>query len=238
MAAPLVLWVFWFGPLGPVRRASIDKLTKHAGVNVTLLTDSNYTRVGTLHPLALSPALSKVHLSDYLRAYVMHHYGGAYQDVKPTRINWRDQLSTLNHDPDSWFVGAEETPYFQRNPAWDRAFGEAGLLLPYSAVRSSAAHCVTSNGYYAVKPYTPLTREWLALATLKMTVHSKMVRLHPAPRPRCCTTYRENGYPIYWTELHGDLLHPLQVKHCRHVTRFDRAAVAHVGQYRDAEEEG
>jgi hypothetical protein len=100
LAAPLVLWVFWFGPLGPVRRASIDKITKHAGVNVTLLTDSNYTRVGTLHPLALSPALSKNHLSDYLRAYVMHHYGRAYQDVKPTSINWREKLMRLNGDSD------------------------------------------------------------------------------------------------------------------------------------------
>lgn len=235
MMAPRMLWLFWFGSLGPVRRRSIDMIMATAGVEVTLLTDLNYTKVlerAKLHPLALSPALSKVHLSDYLRAFVMHHYGGAYQDVKPTKIDWSDKLAALNNDSNAWFIGADEHPGFKANPAWDVDFGKDGLLPSYSYVRSKSKHCITSNGYYAAKPNTPLTERWLQLVTKKMTHFAASVELHPAPKPRCCPPKEHlmNGYPIYWTELHGNLLHPLQTVFCRHVKRFK---AIYVGAYRD-----
>lgn len=229
-SAPFVLWLFWFGPIGPVRQSSINSIKRAAGVNVTVLGDSNYTQVGDLHPLALSPALSKNHLSDYLRAFVMHKYGGAYQDVKPTTINWKDKISRLNENRHALFLGADEQPYFKFHPAWDKTFGNAGILLPYSLVQKHGPQCVTSNCYYAAKPNTAFTQEWLHLVTQKMTIHMHSVRLHPAPFPRCCTAYKNNGYPIYWSELHGDLLHPLQVKYCRNIMKFEEI---HVGKYRD-----
>lgn len=208
-------------------------IIRHAGVNVILLTDSNYTSVlgrDNLHPLALSPALSKNHLSDYLRAFVMHHYGGAYQDIKPTRIDWKAKLDVLNGDAAMWFLGADEHPGFKQSPAWDVTFGKSGLLPGYDFVKSRSARCVTSNCYYAAKPQTPLTERWLALVTKKMTLHAAGVERHPATSPRCCLPGPRTQYPIYWTELHGDLLHPLQTVFCGHIARFE---AIYVGKYRD-----
>ena len=114
--APLCLWIMWFGKMGPTRRKSIERITRSAGVRVILLTEKNFTSVGDdLHPVATSGVLSKNHLSDYMRAYLMHKYGGAYQDVKPTQINWKRQLEALNGDDDAWFIGSDELAYFQKS---------------------------------------------------------------------------------------------------------------------------
>lgn len=233
--APFVLWIMWFGPLGPTRRQSIERITRNARVPVTLLTEENFTTVGSdLHYVAKSGVLSKNHLADYLRAYVMHHFGGAYQDVKPTQIDWRAQLERLNGDDDAWFIGSEELPYFKHHPAWDKDFGNRGLLLPYATVAAQGGQCVTSNCYYAAKPYTPLTQRWLDLVTRKLDEYTPALFAHPAPYPRCCVQYKEAGYPLYWTELHGDLLHPLQVEYCRTIRTFYRIVV---NNYRDVGKE-
>lgn len=233
--APLALWLMWFGPMGPTRRRSIDQIKRHAGVPVHLLTEDNFTDVGgDLPAIVKSDPLSKNHRADFLRAYVMHHYGGAYQDIKPTIINWRHHLQRLNGNSTLWFIGAEELPYFKLNPAWDRAFGNRGLLPPYAKVKSKSYRCVTSNGYYAAKPQTPLTRRWLSLARRKLSEHADQILKHPAPMPRCCTQYRLGGYPVYWTELHGDLLHPLQTVYCKRISTFGTVTV---GRYRDSIED-
>jgi hypothetical protein len=234
--APFVLWVMWFGPMGPTRRQSLERITRSAHVNVVLLTDKNFTSVGSdLHPVATSGVLSKNHLSDYLRAYVMHHYGGAYQDVKPTQINWREQIERLNANKSSWFVGSEELPYFKKHPAWDKSFGERGILPPYSSIASQGANCVTSNGYYAAKPNTPLTTTWLDLVSRKLDEHARALFAHPPPYHRCCfPPQKANGYPLYWTELHGNLLHPLQVTYCHAITTFYKIFVRN---YRDGIED-
>ena len=229
--APYMLWIFWFGPMGPVRQKSIDTIKRTAGVSVIVLGDLNYTTVGDLHPLALSPALSKVHLSDYLRAFVMQKFGGAYQDVKPTTIDWKSKIAHLNSHDNLWFFGADELPWHKSHPAWDKQFGTTGLLPSYSIVKKLGPACVTSNGYYAAKPNTALTKRWLDLVTQKMAIYLQSVQLHPAPRPRCCTKYKENGYPIYWSELHGDILQPLQVVHCRRIARFE--SIVMTKKYKD-----
>src|SRR5579872_1964696 len=40
--------------------------------------------------------LSEVHKSDYLRCYLMHHYGGGYTDIKTTVNRWDDCFERLH----------------------------------------------------------------------------------------------------------------------------------------------
>lgn len=61
------------------------------------------------HPL--HPAygdLSLVHRSDYLRAYLLHHYGGVYCDVKRGYGDLRASLDSIEHKPDVWVLGYRE----------------------------------------------------------------------------------------------------------------------------------
>lgn len=48
--------------------------------------------------------LSLVHRSDYLRAYLMYHHGGAYTDLKRQRGSLTEAIELLNADPDRWLV--------------------------------------------------------------------------------------------------------------------------------------
>lgn len=39
--------------------------------------------------------LSATHKADYLRCYLMHHYGGGYTDIKPTQKDWSGFFSSM-----------------------------------------------------------------------------------------------------------------------------------------------
>jgi hypothetical protein len=44
------------------------------------------------------PLLTPIHKSDYARAYLMHHYGGGYGDVKHYQFDWRPYLERLEQN--------------------------------------------------------------------------------------------------------------------------------------------
>ena len=50
------------------------------------------------------PYLSQVHASDYLRMYLLHHYGGGYTDIKFTYKQW-DTAFELLRDSDAELLG-------------------------------------------------------------------------------------------------------------------------------------
>ncbi|MGB0126559.1 MAG: hypothetical protein WBP72_02895, partial [Rhodocyclaceae bacterium] len=48
-----------------------------------------------LHPAF--PYLSSTHKADYLRCYLMHHYGGGYTDIKPTAKTWGEYFEQIEN---------------------------------------------------------------------------------------------------------------------------------------------
>lgn len=201
---PPVLYCMWTGDneLTPKRRKSLEALRRqNHDIELRLITpESLEDNLAPGHPL--HPAyqyLSTNHRSDYLRAYFMHHYGGAYADIKPFKGNFTHLISMINETSDSWGGGAPE-----RDPNHvSAASGPLGdeqrrnfALVPYPAA-------------FAFRPRTPLTSEWLAEVERRLNYFSDLLEARPAVDP----FGMKAGYPVPWNSLHGSIFGPLCLKY-------------------------
>jgi hypothetical protein len=147
--------------------------------------------------------LSETHKSDYLRCYLMHHYGGGYTDIKMTVIRW-DHLFDQLGESSLYGLGYTE-------------LGPHGV----APVRGELGHTLRRNyrsligcGAFIFKKNTDLTRSWFeALHDLLDNKLENLMR-NPARSPRDRLKARnEDGtvsrYPLAWTELMGGIFHPV-----------------------------
>ncbi len=144
-----------------------------------------------LHPAYEDLAL--IHRSDYLRAYLLHHHGGGYTDVKAAQHRWRPMLDELNRDQDAWLLGYRELSYRFVAPAEPRTHRR---LLTHHAR-------LLGNGAYIVRPRTPFTRAWLAEAERRLDGWEEALGSSPGDvfgGPR--------GYPLPFYGLLGEIFHP------------------------------
>ena len=96
---------FWTDatPMSEQRAARLRELVATASpCKVTLHTPSTISSLqvpgAPFH--AAYPHLSAVHRADYLRAYVMHHHGGGYTDIKtPYGWTWYDAFRDFELNP-------------------------------------------------------------------------------------------------------------------------------------------
>ena len=99
----------WLGDeeINEYRRKSIDNLPK----NIVLITKDNLNDYilpnYPLHPVY--EYLSTIHKSDYLRCYLMYHYGGGYSDVKFTNIDWEKAFDKMDQNENIWIMGVKTT---------------------------------------------------------------------------------------------------------------------------------
>lgn len=204
---PHVIRCFWTGdnPLTPNRVRGLDILrADNPTTPVDLVTPERVARlVVDGHPL--HPAyefLSAVHRSDYLRAYVSHHRGGGYSDIKPSGASWESAFEQFS-DPQVWFVGYPEVD--------SDICANLGGRLVSDLQRHFASLC--GNGAFVVRPRTPLTAEWLAEVHRRLDYHLADLQRHPATDP-----YGTNAdYPVTWIGIMSNVLHPLQLKYLPHL---------------------
>ena len=107
------LWCVWAGdnPMTVNRMHSLDTLKElNPELELTLVTPSNLHRfIVPAHPLHEAyPHLSLPHRSDYLRAYFLHHYGGAYADIKSMGAGMADPVLSVRASDGPWVVGYPE----------------------------------------------------------------------------------------------------------------------------------
>lgn len=107
--APNIVWCAWTGDneLSPNRKAALESIrASNPAGDVILVTPENVADFmvegSPFHPIY--EHLSLVHRSDYLRAYLMYHHGGAYTDLKRQRGSLTEAIELLNADPDRWLV--------------------------------------------------------------------------------------------------------------------------------------
>ena len=220
-AVPRRVLAFWTGTnaMSPARAQAFDGLRSGAiGVPVELITPERLAEIEVPdHPF--HPAyehLSLVHRSDYLRAYAMQHHGGGYCDVKLVERSWLPAFERIDADADSWMIGYPEVS----------ARHVAGL--PGRLGRHLRRHFASlpGMGAYILRPGTPLTAEWLAEVERRLDRYAAALAQHPGD------AYGRNpGYPIGWTELLGEVLQPLALKHNRHI-RLDGRIAPVMSDYR------
>lgn len=216
-SVPQVIWCFWSGePMNENRQRSFNLMKKHMGVPLCLVTDSNlHEFIVEGHPLHETyEYLSPVHKSDYLRIYLLHHYGGGWHDIKPTMTNYKVAWEEFEK-PEVYLVGK---PEIKGGPA--KVYDENGLWMP-----KYWSELVATNRWIG-KPDTPFSKELYEKVNLLLDEKSALLKKFPARH--AYDKKKKNflgmvpgsskGYPLQWT-VFGDLFHPLNYKYRKYINR-------------------
>lgn len=206
-----VIYVFWTGnnPMTENRLQSLKNLKTRSGIEIQLITPENVQNF-ILPDYPLHPAyeyLSLVHRSDYLRCYFMHHFGGGYSDLKSCQHSWSPIFDKLQKSS-AWLIGypelrktdlgARDLPQVRKN------------MVSYLSQ-------ITGNGAYICRAYTPFTTEWYAELHQRLDAKYEIVKQNPG------NVWGDNtGYPFQWSELNGDITHPLILKYMQFTLKDER----------------
>ncbi|GAA5108201.1 hypothetical protein GCM10023339_06960 [Alloalcanivorax gelatiniphagus] len=211
-ALPMRIFVMWTGdnPLTPNRAHALGEirlLTR--GTEVVLITPASLAE-WVVDGAPVHPAytwLSLNHRSDYLRAYLLHHHGGAYLDIKRGYGDVRSAMERLESTPGAWVSGYREL-------GADYVSDEAGSI--HQALRRHHGGLL-GNGAFAVRPRTPFTAEWLA------EVDRRMDRWAPGLADAPGNTFGTNdGYPVPWAAVQGAVFQPLCLKYSERILTDER----------------
>jgi hypothetical protein len=197
------------------RDDALYTIRQNTGIRVEFITDEGLEDyILDEHPL--HPAykyLNNTHKCDYLRAYLMHHYGGGYTDIKYSFYPWNDVFDELERDTNKWVAG------YREGGVW----GVANVDDPelYKMLQENA-HSLIGNCAYICRPQTPFTEEWLRNVESILDKHLPLLPTNP---PRHSRDYigltlpdrTISTYPLNWTEIHGSVFHPLCYKYIDHL---------------------
>lgn len=205
-ALPRRVFVLWTGTneLSANRQRNLDRLREKLGVPVEFVTPATLDRwVVEGHPLHPAyESLSLVHRSDYLRAYLLHHHGGGYADLKAPVSSWAGAFDSAAEDPKAWVTGFREISAASvvRMPG---TLG-ADIALNHRRLVGTCA--------FFVRSHTPFTAEWLREVERRLDYYAPQAREHPGG-----VRGETVGYPVSWTDLLGKIFQPLQLKYLEHV---------------------
>ena len=203
---PRRVFALWTGSndLSPNREAALNELRAQDSVDVVLVSPDNISQwwLEENPPHPAYEHLSLVHRSDYLRSYLMHHYGGAYCDLKRGYGPVAACIDRLNSSAPHWLLGYPELGS-QHTAAVPGELGRA--LRRHHGV-------LVGNGAFVARPGTQLTAEWLTEVELRLDALAPELARHPG------NVVGDNpGYPVPWGDLLGAVLQPLSLKHSRHL---------------------
>lgn len=234
-----IVYVFWTGtnPMTKNRLKGIKSMKEKLGVDISIITINNLNKY-ILKDFPLHPAykyLSRIHKSDYLRCYFMHHYGGGYSDIKRHSGSWRKYFNIINNNPNIWKIGLGgfKPPSLAFDIAYPKEYNkkERKNLKMYH----NKMVCV---GFMICRQYTPYTYEWYNLLHKRLDNYLPKLKKNPAifsresfdrlpskywgdesdpelkklPCPK-----KRTKYPISWNRILGQIVYPLQVKYIKHI---------------------
>ena len=200
-----VIYCFWTGDntMSENRAECLQSIINNSGVTVKLITPkelTNYIKSDSpLHPAY--QYLSAVHKADYLRCYFMHHYGGGYCDIKMIFHSWNEAFDKLNSSK-AYFIGYPEIGWY--GAAYQNIYNQQLAYDLKTHWRLLAGNCA-----YIFRPHTPFTEEWFQELNNRLDFYHSSLLEHPATDP----WGKENGYPIPWANILGNIFHPLCVKY-------------------------
>lgn len=200
-----IIYVFWTGDndITPNRIRGIKSLEEISGVKVQLVTPENLSEyIVSNDPLPEAyNYLSYVHRADYLRTYFMYHHGGGYADIKQTSASWVDAFERFEHS-DAYALGYPEIGFM----------GVANGGIENQTLKIDLRNhwrYLIGNCAYICRPKTPFTSEWYKETKRRVISFTPSLKLHPATDP----FGKENGYPVPWEKILGEVFHPLCLKY-------------------------
>lgn len=216
---PRRVFAVWTGEneLTPTRARNLERLEASLGIEVELVTPSNLHKwVVPDYPLHPSyQHLSLVHRSDYLRAYLLHHHGGGYTDIKARTSSWVRAFDETELDRDVWVCGYRELT------------AQSPVRLSGALGRDIALHHerLVGNGAFIARSHTPLTAEWVREVDRRMDYYADQLAEFPGG-----DRGEVVGYPVSWTRLLAGVFQPLQLKYLEHV-RIDDSLLLEFADY-------
>lgn len=221
-AVPRRIFGLWTGPNAmPERRRSCWATFGVTGLDPVLVTPANLAEWVVPH-WPLHPAyelLSPTHRADYLRAYLMHHHGGGYADIKRQLRSWIPTVEKVVRS--RWLIGAGYAeirggpPRLHLN-AVDGRCRLVAVPVPRVMARiatdmmRAAFPLMIGNCAFFLKPRTAYTRCWLTEVEQRLDALLPALRRHPGAAPRG-RAGDGSGYPVPWTFLLGDITSPLSL---------------------------
>lgn len=199
---PRKIYCCWTGEneMSPDRLRAFEALKAKVGVEVVLVTPANLNSY-ILSDFPLHKGyqyLSLIQKSDYLRCYLMHHYGGGYTDIKVFSNSWESAFKKLENNPSKWAVGYRE-------------IGKRGVAKVDGVMGNDLKmhwHLLLGNCSFICRPYTPLTQEWYNELLKRMDFYYDDLVKHPGD------AFGNNpGYAIPWAYIMGHIFHPLCLKY-------------------------
>lgn len=203
-----LMFCIWAGlnPMSAQRMQALLSIQFNAGSPVMCLTAANIAE--WQHPdQPFHPAfefLSATHKADYLRVYLMHHYGGGYTDIKHTQRAWRPFFEQLQSAPDCDGLG-----YTEIGPN-----GVARLPPPMGDELRANYQRLVGLCAFVFRKQSRFTSAWFAATEALLDSKLDALRANPARHPQDQTNApftdgTRSPYPLAWTELLGNIFHPL-----------------------------
>jgi hypothetical protein len=208
MKVPIKLFSAWMGPgeMSEARAKALNSIVIHCGVPFNFISNTNIQ--SWIHKdFPLHPAfhlLSAVHQCDYLRCYVLHVYGGGYTDIKPTNHNWNQFFEDFRNSKYEYGAGYTEI----------NSFGVAKVGGNLEELMKNNYEKLIGVCSLIVTPNTTFTKTWFAKTHALLDKNISKLIENPAKHPQDHLEAKFEGghisqYPLRWTELGGDILHPL-----------------------------
>jgi hypothetical protein len=170
-------------------------------IDVILVTPDNLQKY-ILPSEPLHPAyefLSETHKADYLRTYFMHFHGGGYSDIKLPSGSWVQAFEDIISNPNILINGYHES-------SEDTIAGDDYVKLLYKEIPANSA--------YIIRPNTEFTKEWYRQLLSVLDSKLEALKKNPSTHPQAQFTPNISpGYPIQWTEILGNIFHPLTCKY-------------------------
>ena len=150
--------------------------------------------------------LSDTHKSDYIRCYLMHHYGGGWTDIKHTSADWRPHFAELRSS-NALALGYQEIP--DGIPHIKGPLGDE-LRLNH---KKNIGLCA-----FIFKQYSVITHAWAQALNSKLDSLLEPLRKNPATTPQDQLGLKKQDgsiseYPIEWAGILGEFFHPIMYKH-------------------------
>ena len=218
------LFTAWMGPENMThnRILALNSIVYNCSVPVHFISKDNLNSwIHPDFPLHSSfPYLSAVHQCDYLRCYVLHVYGGGYTDLKPSFHNWNLFFDRLQNSDNMY--GAGYTEIGEHGVAC--VGGELEFEMKKNYLKLIG---MCSLIFY---PLSNFTFKWFDNMHNILDYKLSLLISNPAKHPLDhLGALFEGGhistYPVQWTELGGNILHPLIYDNYNKFLHLDMAPV-------------
>jgi hypothetical protein len=189
----------WFGSkMSKNREDAFNSLKSNIGVPYMFINNDNvYQYQHKKYPYHKAfKYLSGNHKSDYLRSYLLHHYGGGYHDIKYRDLSWKNQWNDFK-DPNVWIKSRREK------------YNQIGTM-----------------GWVICRPNTKYTKELLNLIHKKLDENYYYLKKNSSKnqnqifyreQPFSKVNDKKDSYPLRWLEIMGEHFHLLMYKYKKHL---------------------